>query len=218
MQPITHNFYNTQPITHNGKTCYKVDCTNCEKCIFDDDYMENKKENNLEKITSCNKCSCSICKETDCSHGTLNNWYCNSKNVKRIIEMSVLSTAEISIPSWCPMGLYNKKSTISTTETTRQETKKELTWMEKKNMWESIKPICEWDNIKINEVYHVPPVLSEKRKDIIVTSKTDFSFQYRHLSATKTEQNACIYTVYKTACWWKFMSKHKLKKIELVKS
>lgn len=174
------------------------------------------KEYNLGKINYCNNCVCAVVKECDCSHGQLNNWYCNSKGTKRVIDMSVLNTATIKIPHWCPMGLYKKPSTITATEATKQETKKELTWMEKKKLWEDIKPICEWGNITVNEVYHIPPIMGEKRKDILVTNKTDFSFQYKNLTTDKYSSTSCIYTVYKTGIWWKFMSKHKLKKIEVV--
>ena len=132
--------------------------------------------------------------------------------------MSVLSTASITIPSWCPMGLKTKTTALATTEASKNETKKVLTWMEKKNLWEKITPICKWEDIKVNDIYHVPPVLDEKRKDIIITNKTDFSFQYKHLSKTKSNATSCIYTVYKTGYWWKFMCKHKLKKIEMVKA
>lgn len=202
-------------LEYNGLVC-DMDCDNCNECIFEVKLDNMIKQNDLTKITCCNNCVCATSKEADCSGGQLSNWYCSSKGTKRIIEMSVLSTAEISIPKWCPMGLH--KPTIQTTETTKAETKKELSWIEKKNLWESITPICKWEDIKASSVFHVPPVLGEKRKDIIVTSVTEFSFQYRVLSNSETAPSTCIYTVYKTGFWWKFMSKHKIKKIELVKA
>ena len=206
---------------YDGLVC-DMDCDNCEECIFDIEKLEKEnnmiKQNDLSKINYCNDCVCAVCKESDCSHGQLNNWYCNSKGVKRIIEMSVLSTASIIIPNWCPMGLRTKTTALTTTDSTKAETKKVLSWLEKKKLWESITPLCEWDNIKVNEIYHVPPVLDEKRKDIIITNKTDFSFQYKHLAKSKGEATSCIYTAYKTGYWWKFMTTHKLKKIEMVKA
>lgn len=207
-----------EEFTYNGMTC-DINCDDCihDKCIFEIDIKENNmvKQNDLTKINYCNDCVCSIVKECDCSHGQLNNWYCSSKGTKRILEMSVLNTATIKIPHWCPMGLYKKPSAIPVTEATKNETKQELSWMERKKLWEAIRPTCEWDNIKVNDIYHVPPIMDEKRMDIIITNKTDFSFQYKHLSKTKEASTSCIYTVYKTGFWWKLMSKHKLKKIEV---
>lgn len=199
---------------YDGKAC-DLQCEFCDSCIFTENVNERKdmvKQNDITKITCCNECVCATCKEADCSRGQLNNWYCSSKGIKRIIDMSVLSTATITIPTWCPMGLYKKPKANEE----KKGTKKVLTWMEKRDLWEKITPLCEWDKIKVNEVYHVPPVLDEKRKDIMIINKTDFSFQYRNLSTNIKDSNACIYTVYKTIYWWKFMVKHKLKKVEVV--
>lgn len=202
--------------TYNGKSC-DMNCHKCETCIFDkDDFNNDKKmnkQNDLTKITSCNECPHSICKEASCSHGELNNWYCNTKNVKRIIDMSVLSTATLEIPSWCPMGLHKNKQSEEQSLTS----KKILSYMEKKNLWESITQICKWEDIKVDDIYHVPPVMNDERRDILITNITDFSFQYKKIEKNKKSSCSAIYTVYKTALWWKFMSKSKLIKIKVVK-
>lgn len=196
------------------RECNKTVCSACDKCVYDDDYEEVKndksrymiKQNDLTKITCCNECPKSVCNDAVCDYGSLCNWYCRTGDVKRIIDMSVLSTKTIDIPNWCPMGLKKKEET--------KPMKKELTYAEKMRMWEAIE-LRKWEDIKPNTVYHVPPVLSEKRKDILVTTKTEFSFTYRLLDKNKPTSSA-FYTIYKSNIWWKFMSEHKLKKIEVV--
>lgn len=206
------------------KECDKITCSACDKCVYDDDYEDVKndksrymvKQNDLTKITCCNECPKSVCTDAVCNYGSMCNWYCRTKELKRVIDLSVLSTKTIDIPKWCPMGL-NKKEEENTKEeikTVTKPSKKELTYVEKMRMWEAIE-LRKWDEIKPNTVYHVPPVLSEKRKDILITTKTEFSFTYRLLDRGKPS-NSAIYTVYKTNIWWKFMSEHKLKKIEVV--
>lgn len=205
--------------------CNKEICSACDKCVYDDDYEDVKndkskymiKQNDLTKITCCNECPKSVCTDAVCDYGNLCNWYCRTKSVRRIIDMSVLSTKTIDIPNWCPMGLSKNVEENNTNKEIKSVTKppkKELTYAEKMRMWEAIE-LRKWEDIKPNTVYHVPPVLNEKRKDILVTTKSEFSFSYRLLDKNKPSSSA-ISTIYKSNIWWRFMSEHKLKKIEVV--
>ena len=198
--------------SYQGMTC-ELDCDECEECLFEEKNDNlNMKKIDLEAITSCNDCPYSQCREAGSYGGNLYNWYCNTEHVKRIIDMSVLANKTLEVPKWCPMGCYrNVKSE-------EKPTKKVLTYAEKRELWESIPLICKWEDIKISDVFHVPPVLDEKRKDVLITNVSDFSFQYRLIDKDKKCTSQATYTVYKSAIWWKFMVKHKIIKIKSAKA
>ena len=95
---------------YDGKSC-DMNCDNCEKCIFDVVINEDKymKVNELSKITTCNVCPNSKCTDACASKGTLHNWFCVTKGERRLIDMSVLGSADVEIPKWCPLSLHKKK-------------------------------------------------------------------------------------------------------------
>lgn len=193
---------------YQGREC-DLDCDNCDECIH-----EQKNDNltmrkiDLENIKTCNDCPQSQCKESGGWGTSLCNWYCNTDKLKRIIDMNVLSTKSLDIPKWCPLGLHKQ---VSVQEKPK---KKPLTYAEKREMWEDIPFLCKWEDIKISEIYHVPPVLGEKRKDVLITNISDFSFQYRLIDKTNNSTSQATYTLYKSAIWWKFMVKHKIIKMK----
>ena len=79
------------------KECDKITCSACDKCVYDDDYEDVKndksrymvKQNDLTKITCCNECPKSVCTDAVCDYGSMCNWYCRTKELKRVIDLSV---------------------------------------------------------------------------------------------------------------------------------
>ena len=53
-----------------------------------------------------------------------------------------------------------------------QELKEEL---------QKIKSITPWENIQVNRIYHIAPIISLERRDIIITSKTDDEATYKRV-------------------------------------
>lgn len=197
-------------LEYNNKTCrkyYTEGCDSCETCIFDEDYKENGKMDSKNSVKSCNKCQYSQCSVI--SHGSTksyNNWHCNYGGNKRLLDMSVPSDKDVEIPTFCPLNLSSKSNNYT-------KTFSNLTYTQKREMFENITPLMNWDDIKEKEVYHVPPLPSETRKDILIISKNDYSCTYRVLNSTYSNT---ILTMYKTSMMYKFMSKHKLKKVEVI--
>lgn len=157
------------------------------------------KQNVLTKINYCNNCMHSDFYPSKINGDKHNNWYCTALTPCKLIELSVKKDDNVEIPLWCPNSYCNNNKQIKNN------------YVDKIKMWEKIEPIIQWDNIKANTIYHVPPVLNEKRKDILVISKSSFSITYRELYKNKPS-SSMISTIYKTNIWWKFMSEHKLKK------
>lgn len=212
-------------LTYGGKTCDKEDCSQCDKCIFDENEIiegnlvkDEFIDENLEDIKfmdnripkNCN--TCQYAKPTLVQKGTFNNfnnWHCTYNGTHRLIDISVSTSKDVEIPKDCPCK-FNEKNQVGNNIYTP------LSYSEKRNIFESIKPLMSWDDIKEKEVYHVPPLPSETRKDIYIISKNDFSCTYRVLSSSISTSNGTILTMYKTSLMHKFLVKHKLREIEVV--
>lgn len=44
---------------------------------------------------------------------------------------------------------------------------------ELRTKWQAVKSITPWEDVKVGNVYHIPPVLGLGRREIKVTGKTD---------------------------------------------
>lgn len=227
------------PIEYHGKICEKVDCSNCEKCIFDEDYIEDiesicdfkieKSDVTLEDLMKKDMAniygdnrdnntlpkSCNVCKYSQCtliSKGSIknyNNWHCMYNGVKTLLDMSVPSDKDVNIPSYCPLKAISKIET-------KDNKPNKMSYTERRDFFDKIKPLMEWDDIEEKTVYHVPPLPTETRKDIYIISKNNYSCTYRVLSSNASTSNGVILTMYKSTLMYKFLQKHKVKQIEVV--
>ena len=69
---------------------------------------------------------------------------------------------------------------------------------------------------KVNEIYHLPPLISgDKRKDILITSKSQYSLSYKVLNEKTNYQ---INTYYPSSIEVKFLVPHKIMKFEIINS
>lgn len=59
---------------------------------------------------------------------------------------------------------------------------------ELKAKWQKVASITPWENVKVNSVYHIPPVLGLKGRDIKVTEKTDTELSFSRVDGI--EENA----------------------------
>lgn len=108
----------------------------------------------------------------------------------------------IDTPEWCPkkngidkqvlkpVGRYDYKdvqdeqSTPSKVETTRK-----LTYYEKRDALKKLPRHLEWDEIKENEVFVIPKILTQPRKVIRVIFKTNSMIRYSEINDKGTESN-----------------------------
>ena len=56
---------------------------------------------------------------------------------------------------------------------------------ELKAKWQVVKPITPWEQVKINETYHIPPVLGLGSRDIKVTEKTDTELSFTRVDGVE---------------------------------
>jgi len=108
------------------------------------------------------------------------NFYCNHNDEKNVIDISVGYNVEVPSPIWCP--LMNEKDNASSNKqvntTVDDDDEEDIT----RNPWFKIKPSIEWEHIKKNEIYHVPPFMNESRKDVQIIYKCDEYFTWRNVN------------------------------------
>ena len=52
---------------------------------------------------------------------------------------------------------------------------------ELKIKWQAVTSITPWENVKVNGVYHIPPVLGLSRRKIKITEKTDDTVSFERV-------------------------------------
>ena len=174
---------------------------------FKKNAMEERKKQICESGL-CNKCP----KLTRRSSYTLqgqerDNVYCDHFQTTRLIELSMQTNADINQPDWCPI-----KKELELKEKMKNGVK--LTEGEKRSLMMERKPLTDWDDIETNVVYHIPPLLGEPRKDIVVTYKSQYSCSYKNLSSTT--KYSSIETFYPSSLMTRFLFKHKFKKVKML--
>lgn len=195
--------------------CGRYNCSECTSCVYDEDYtaqlcnvVDDKKEEEIDIY--CNGCIYSESKNVKDSNGVVyKTWsceYCSGKS--KIIDINVREGVKVKPPSWC--GLiealgYKQKE---------EEKKKMITTYpyEKRDAIMRLECQIPWGKIKVGEVYHIPPIMEMKRKDILVTSITEFSLNYRELLKDgKISQG--VQTLYPTSMQTRFLTQHKIREI-----
>lgn len=162
--------------------------------------MENK-----ECVHCCNKCGFLLKRKTNYGSANCSNVYCDRDNATKLIELSVNDDELIKSPDWCP---FVEEAAI------KQKIKEghNLTIGEKRALLMKHKPFIPWDEITPNTIYHIPPLLGEKRKDILVTWKGEYSCTFKDL----TKNYNAIETIYPSTLMSRFIIKHKLKQVEMM--
>ena len=121
----------------------------------------------------------------------------------RTIEYHTFNGDNIHRPIWCPKSLKKEgegkepeQKQLPFNEETEKKPKefKDLTYLEKKNVIKGLKPIVEWEDIKVNGIYVIPPVMASVMKVIRVEEIDDTSIKYREISQyTNTEYSYSSY-------------------------
>lgn len=76
---------------------------------------------------------------------------------------------------------------------------------ELKNEFQRLKSNIPWDEIKENEIYHIPPIVSLERRDLFIISKTDESATYKRVDISAQDERV----MHKTSVFAKFLVKEK---------
>ncbi len=209
------------------KRCTKTDCSECETCIYDEGYLEdgvNENNNNMEKTktyTFCSDCP-HVIKKLIFTESQYYNYYCGKEtnpyaqgmSQQRFIEVSYIPNKVISSPCWCPLKIKAEKERFANGEGGNIVPFSQLGYSERHQRWMMKTPLIKWEDIKEDEIYHIPPMMGEKRKDVVIVFKTAYSAAYKEIgpgaSAVQT-------TFYPSTMFSKFLTKNKLKEIKLIK-
>lgn len=85
---------------------------------------------------------------------------------------------------------------MSTKKRTVQELKEEIA---------PLRAITPWENIKANEVYHIPPIITLERREIIILSKEKDKAVYHRIGDTDKKNRE----MHRTSVFAKFIVKRK---------
>lgn len=152
----------------------------------------------------CNSCEhCSKHKIESVIYEDRCNYYCKYGGRNSMIEMTTTKDALVNKPNWCPI-----------VQVAQIKEKKDKTPYEIKEALRSIKAFTKWEDIKVNEIYHLPPLVEgDKRKDIIITSKSQYFMNYKVLNSSNSYS---VNTFYPSSLEVKFLVPHKLMKFEII--
>lgn len=146
----------------------------------------------------CENCAFGSCGGSMSSNALWTNYKCVYHGTARYVAKTDL-IKETNRPHWCPLNA-------------RKTTNENMDYYEKRRLWEKMKPVMTWEDIHEGVVYHIPPYLGEQRYDIIVTTKTSASINYKRLNSTNDK---LVYTAYKESDIVRKMVPHMIKKIEV---
>lgn len=91
--------------------------------------------------------------------------------------------------------------------------KRKRTYAEQCEIYKNLKCGTKWDDIKIGEIYHYPPVYDSKRKDFFVENKTDFYIFIREIENNGKSLGMGKY-FYKSDSQYKFLRENKIIKFD----
>lgn len=70
------------------------------------------------------------------------------------------------------------------------------------NELNKIKHHISWDSLEVNKVYHIPPVLTIERMDVLITEKSDDNIKFKIISGTNKEE---VKSMHKTSILSRFL-------------
>lgn len=74
-----------------------------------------------------------------------------------------------------------------------------------KNQIKRYKPITPWDALEVGAAYHIPPIKTLSRRDVIILEKTADTLKYKRIDDTEKKEG----NMAKTSVYAKVMIKRK---------
>lgn len=204
----------------NVHPCNGKDCCECETCIFDIDINEIQPKvlnKNRTMNEMCNKCPNLIKNFIDDDRLAFNA--CCGKVIidygnysrPRVIKYKTGQMIDIDTPSWCPKkngidkqilkpigdGSYTDESNDrmlalpTQVAPPSQETPKQMTYYEKREAMKKLPRRVKWEDIKENEIFVIPKILSQARKVVRILMKTDGIIRYNEINEYGVESTYC---------------------------
>lgn len=168
-------------------------CTDCRKCEF------SEIKNSFEDGWSSPDYSFEdiYCKHPQFAH-------------KYLVETWWSGDTEVPLPMWCPLKKGERMANSLGTEKKKHVIRSSY---EMSNICRNIMPITKWEDIEVGEIYHVPPIGTDKRYDVFILEKTNHMVRMKRI--TNLETGTCYTTseFKSNSFFWKFMSKHKIKDV-----
>lgn len=160
-----------------------------------------------EYCNNCKHATCHIIKSD--IYEERKNWYCGHGKTKVLLDLTTEKDKLIYAPDWCPLAKEQSSNGANDYKVTYKSTPYEI-----RDQLKKVKGFSSWDDIKVNQVYHLPPLLDgDKRRDILITAKSQYNMSYKVLNDNCSYQ---INTFYPSSLEVKFLVPHKIMHIEIV--
>jgi hypothetical protein len=76
---------------------------------------------------------------------------------------------------------------------------------ELKEKADTLKSVTPWENVEVNSVYHIPPLVTLERREIVILSKKGNSATYRRVGDKEQKERKLM----KSSVYAKFLVKRK---------
>lgn len=76
---------------------------------------------------------------------------------------------------------------------------------EMKEELQKIKSITSWEEVEVNRIYHIPPIVTLERRDVVILSKTDKEATYKRVDVDDDTEGK----MHKTSVFARFLIKKK---------
>lgn len=173
-----------------------LDCRTCSHCLKArtkeiDEYAESA------GLMGCDY----FCKHPD---GELKR---NSQGVMifPIIQSGRYTDYTVKQPDWCPM----KKNLLKLQKNMPEVTRKKRNYNEQCEIYKQLTCGAKWEEFRVGEIYHYPPVYSGKRTDFLLERKTDFYLFLREIEKNGKGLGAGKY-FYRSDSQYKFLRENKI--------
>lgn len=179
--------------------CYSG--ANCDTCV-------DRDTESSDKMTSCEKCPKLVKNYLDDSclafsaHCDGVKIWCNNSYYPRLLKAKTGPMLPIETPEWCPInkGVDEQILKPINQETSSQEkdvelvepkikSVKEMSYSEKREALGKLPRHIDWDDIKENDIFVVPKILTQSRKVVKIVTKADNLLRCSEINEYGKESN-----------------------------
>ena len=192
--------------------CFGIECSQCTKCIFDEELFPQDKEKEEKKEDETRYCDACPHLEIMYTNSIKTAWNCvckaktirwnNSERYARIL-CNAQEFARIPTPDYCPLIEANKKVESKTKdmylESYTPQYKQNLAPYKKtqRELVEEMTPTLTMNELEIGKLYVIPAYSFNETKVIRVVSKYPNSISYKEINNLNTmDVSSYTYTLF----------------------
>lgn len=153
---------------------------------------------------------CKTCKSSYLERIFGDKYNCKCGLMDKIINCSIEKEEidKIDTPSWCPKNIGSQHQHHPIIGAQNQNQNNSMVLKTNRMLWDCVTNKIEWDDVKPDDIFHVPPYMGNKRRDIQIIFKCFSYATYKVLGQNTYE----THTIYPSDLLMKLIVKPKNKK------